>query len=290
MTLPKKMTEFVARYLLERGIVDETVLEQARAEQSHSETLLGELACSREYLRPEDAERIFETQKSSDKPFGEIAVELELLTTVQLDDLLFLQDVRTCHLGEALLAMGAIDDKQFEAALEAFAAEQERSRKSVDSALADHPQQSLLRGIIKALETASSRFMKERVKVLGVCMLESLDDFELQFSFFLRSGDGRSTVCTVLLDNAFAVEIAGHLSGQYDGSCREACLAQCLRFMEIVERYFVESMARQGAEPVQHSVDAALLADRPGLAVPVLSVIMGTPGWPMKLAVVVHEE
>lgn len=290
MTLSKKLTTFFGRYLLEQGIVSEAMLEQALARQSNSGTLLGELACSREYLQPRDVERIFEVQKSSDKPFGEIAVELELLTTVQLEDLLFVQDVRTCHLGEVLLAMGAIDDKQFEATLEAFAAEQERSRECVDSALVAHPHQNLLREFIKALETASSRFMKERVKVHGVCMLESLEDFELQFSFVLSNGEDLKLVCTVLLNNAFAVELAGRLSGRYDDSCRAACLAQCLHFMEIVERYFVESMARQGAEPAHHSVQAAFLDERPEFAQPVMSVVMGTPGGPMKLAVVVQEE
>ncbi|MFW5735653.1 MAG: hypothetical protein ACOCWR_11385, partial [Oceanidesulfovibrio sp.] len=259
MTLPEKLATFFGNYLLEQGIIDHKELEEALAEQGRQCILLGDLAVVRGYLRQDDVDRVFEAQKDSDKPFGQLAVEYGLLTTDQLEDLLFIQNVRTPHLGEVLLVKGMIDERQFESVLSAYCREEQRGRETAEQVLASHPYSMVLRCLIRAIEAAFSRFMKERIKIHAVCGECQRDTFDVEFRFNLDFPSQQGKVCAVLLDLDFTREIAARLSGEHVDACKDECLAQCRGFMEVVERYLVANLGHMGVAPSAHRLQASFV-------------------------------
>lgn len=289
MTLPASFATFFGKYLLEHGIVDEDVLEDALIEQGRESTLLGDLAVVRGYMRKEDVTQVFEAQKVSDKQFGELAVEFGVLLPDQLEDLLFVQNVHTTHLGELLLSRGAITETQFEAALEAFSLEEKQGRETAEQVFQHHPHKHVLRAFTQAIEAAFSRFMKERVKVRAICEECTPGVFDVEFRFGLGFASQPGKVCMVFLGTEFARKIAERLSGEPLGECQDECLAQCRGFMEVVERYLVANLERTGTAPLSHSLDATFTRKAHFDKADTLSVEMISPDGPMKLAVVVQE-
>ena len=80
-------------------------LREALDMMSRENLLLGQLAVEEGYLSESQANTINREQRYSDKPFGAIGVQMGLLTTDQLDQLLELQNKRRVQVGEALTSI-----------------------------------------------------------------------------------------------------------------------------------------------------------------------------------------
>ena len=93
---------------------------------SRENLLLGQLAVEEGYLSESQANTINREQRYSDKPFGAIGVQMGLLTTEQLDQLLELQNKRRVQVGEALTRLSFISEDRLVQELRRFKAEAER--------------------------------------------------------------------------------------------------------------------------------------------------------------------
>ena len=120
------MLEFFGQFLVRTKVISVEQLRDALDMMSRENLLLGQLAVEEGYLSESQANTINREQRYSDKPFGAIGVQMGLLTTVQLDQLLELQNKRRVQVGEALTRLSFISEDRLVQELRRFKAEAER--------------------------------------------------------------------------------------------------------------------------------------------------------------------
>ena len=116
--------QFFGQFLLSSGEISESELLEALDLQSVRNRKLGEWARWRGYLTQAQAERINLAQRRTDRLFGELAVDLELLTPEQVSELLAEQEAAQLRMGEALVEIGALDRDRLKGLLDRFDTEQ----------------------------------------------------------------------------------------------------------------------------------------------------------------------
>ncbi len=93
--------QFFGQFLLASGEISEAELVEALDLQSERNRKLGEWASWCGYLTDAQAEQINLAQRRTDRLFGELAVELELLTPDQVSELLTRQQAAQLRMGSA---------------------------------------------------------------------------------------------------------------------------------------------------------------------------------------------
>lgn len=116
--------KFFGQFLLDRGVVSREQLLDALLLQGERNQPLGAYAVQKGYITHADAERVNLAQRSMDAPFGDVAMELRLMTGDEVEELLQLQRRAHLRLGEALLHQGALDETRLTTEVEAFRADQ----------------------------------------------------------------------------------------------------------------------------------------------------------------------
>jgi hypothetical protein len=110
-------------YLLENEFVTAEELESALREQQTLRPTLGELAMERGWVSRKGIFKILRSQyKASQKGkrFGEIAVGLDMLTVLQVDELVLSQNHPSNFIGEILLSQGKLSVSSLIKALSGF--------------------------------------------------------------------------------------------------------------------------------------------------------------------------
>ncbi|MFQ5481478.1 MAG: hypothetical protein ACE5ER_01865 [Nitrospinaceae bacterium] len=110
-------------FLLAAGLVSEEALMRAVDRQRKSRILLGRLAVDHGFLTLKDLNAILTHQlknKKNPHNFGETAIQLELLTQVQVNHLAKLQNESTPLLGALLVELGSLTRLQLSQALLKF--------------------------------------------------------------------------------------------------------------------------------------------------------------------------
>ena len=101
---------FFGQFLLDEEVIDVECLQNALelADKDHHQ--IGALAVEWGYLSELQVELIQLEQRSNDRLFGELAIDMELLDRAQTAQLLEVQKSRHKPIGEALVELGVIDD------------------------------------------------------------------------------------------------------------------------------------------------------------------------------------
>ena len=116
--------EFFGDFLVREGVITGPQLRQAIDHIYFLNRTLGELAIARGYMYAQDVSRALDLQRGCDRMFGELAVDLELLTQAQVDELLLEQSARQCRVGEALVELGHVAEDAMHKHLSTFEAGQ----------------------------------------------------------------------------------------------------------------------------------------------------------------------
>ena len=115
------MAELFGKFLIDRGAATQEEVLRALDEQRKRRLPLGTVAVQEKFLTYQDVYTVLNAQADApDKHFGELAVELGLLTPEALGTLLALQQERTPHVGEILVEMGVLDPQRLVLELNAF--------------------------------------------------------------------------------------------------------------------------------------------------------------------------
>ena len=93
---------FFGQFLIERGEIDAVQLREALDLMEQENRTLGELAAAAGYATAADARRVNGEQRRLDLPFGEIALRMGVLNSVELEDLLLVQHETRLHLHDAI--------------------------------------------------------------------------------------------------------------------------------------------------------------------------------------------
>ncbi len=114
---------FFGEYLIQRGLMTEEDLHKALDIQTSERTPLGQLAVEQSFLNRKDLFRVLNEQrktKEKSKRFGDVAVELGIMTEKQLNELLKIQAENRKLIGAILVSTGVISGAQLVEALKGF--------------------------------------------------------------------------------------------------------------------------------------------------------------------------
>jgi len=100
------------RFLLERGLIKEIDILNARFLQRKTNLRIGEIAMKKGWLNEDDIRKILVIQEETQESFGEIAVRERYLSEEQRQELLKEQEDTYLHFGEALVKIGAISEEK----------------------------------------------------------------------------------------------------------------------------------------------------------------------------------
>lgn len=98
--------EFFGQFLLRQGEIDDAQLRQALELMQELNQSIGDLAVERGFTTEADCRRVNDEQKRKDLPFGELAIKMGVLNSVELEELLAVQQKTRVDLAKALAELG----------------------------------------------------------------------------------------------------------------------------------------------------------------------------------------
>ena len=111
---------FFGQFLVDEGAIDDDALQSALELVDEVNARVGELGVERGYLTPAQVELVQVEQRQVDCRFVDLAVQLELLSIGQADDLLAEQRRRHKPLGEALVELDLLNPAELDAWLDRY--------------------------------------------------------------------------------------------------------------------------------------------------------------------------
>ena len=100
--------KFFGQFLIENGVVDSDQIRAALKLMEEENRSLGTLAEAGGILTAEEAAKVNAQQRTCDVPFGELAVEMGLLSEEQVEYLLGFQEQTRLRIGQALVRQSAL--------------------------------------------------------------------------------------------------------------------------------------------------------------------------------------
>jgi len=116
--------KFFGQFLIEQGAINAEHIRAALKLMEEENRSLGTLAEAGGILTPEEAAKVNAQQRFCDAPFGELAVEMGLLSEEQVDYLLGFQEQTRLRIGQALVRLGCLDNGHLLKLLVQFESEQ----------------------------------------------------------------------------------------------------------------------------------------------------------------------
>lgn len=111
---------FFGQFLLDEGAIDDDALQHALEIVGEVNARVGELGVERGYLSPAQVELVQIEQRRVDCRFVDLAVQLEMLTKVEADDLLAEQRRRHKPLGVALVELEYLNAEELDGWLDRY--------------------------------------------------------------------------------------------------------------------------------------------------------------------------
>jgi CheY-specific phosphatase CheX len=139
--------KFFGQFLIERGEIDAEQLRDALTLMRAENKQLGEIGVEEGFLRQTDTDWLNLQQRSTDRNFGDLAVDMGLLKVKELDESVALQFEGRLLIGEALVRLGSLPANSLPDLLDQFKLDQapyEPSRREMNSELRDNPVAPLL--------------------------------------------------------------------------------------------------------------------------------------------------
>jgi hypothetical protein len=129
--------KFFGQFLIEQGEVDAVDVRAALKLLDETNRTIGQIAVAERLLSQAEADRVNLAQRSADKTFGDLAVELGLFGGQDLVTCLRLQRASRLLIGEALVKLGHLSEYRLGPMLEAFKTDQAPYDVSVAEQLPD---------------------------------------------------------------------------------------------------------------------------------------------------------
>jgi hypothetical protein len=214
--------KFFGQYLIERGEIEAGQLSDALARNRSHNSTIGDLAVDSGYLSEADTFRINRMQSRVDKPFGEMAVELGLLTVGQVLELTTRQQQHNLRLSDVLGDMGVLSSERLEALWRDFRRDQtpfEAGAIHLPAVLEQCPEAC---SILDLFPKLCRRLARVRVRMSRGVPVVEVPDLSHHASILIRAE--RSLDVTIAGDRRFAAQLAGGACGFELSSVREELL------------------------------------------------------------------
>jgi CheY-specific phosphatase CheX len=245
---------FFGQHLLANGLITSPQLLAAVEYQERHNPRLGELAVELGLLTTFEVERIRALQARQDLRFGDAAKELDLLATEDIERIVAAQLDRHVPLGQAMAALGFLAPDQVERAAAEFLTEEARLQPEVMTIPDDLPLRRVafeLFHLAGRLLTRVCELQAKPEKLRVVTDIVALSDRNVivtlrgELSAALGGGtlDGAVLLC---LPNSIAVDVASRFSGD-DAPSDEAVGAVVCELANILCGNLMSVLAEQGA-------------------------------------------
>ncbi len=160
--------KFFGHYLFDEGKLEARQLSEAVDYQNSKNLSLGEIAVREKLLTPKNAELINHKQQSLDKRFGEVAMSLDLLTEIQITELLKIQKREKVFFGEILVLKGFMSEELVNKELNIFNEQQKTEAVELDEKIDDIDQDTVMKNTISVLKTLYSRVVHDHIKLVAI--------------------------------------------------------------------------------------------------------------------------
>lgn len=203
--------KFFGQYLIEKGVIDSDQIRDALTLMDEENRSLGLLAEAGGILTAEETAKVNAQQRHCDMPFGELAVEMGLLSEEQVDYLVGFQEQTRLRVGQALVRLGFVPNERLLKLLVEFENEQALFRiGSVD--LPEELQGNLLAATVMDLfPKLLVRVARIGVRIGSEQALAGAPDYPVRIAISV-TGDAGLLIC-LLGDEEFSLHLAGATSG-----------------------------------------------------------------------------
>ncbi len=238
--------KFFGQFLIDAGEVDASHVREALHFMDVENPAIGQIAVAQGFMQPRDVTRVHAEQRSRDLYFGDLAVEMELLTSQQLLEVLQRQRSRRIPIGQALIHLGHVASDRLGLLLDAYKADQARFDVS-ELALPDGlVNRRVTRHVLELLPRFMLRVARIQAKVGEIHVFAEAPDFaEVRVSVLMR-GAGSLEVALVS-DSPFAEALATQASGLLPGDLDPEMVADGVgEFLNVVCGNAASGLAKEG--------------------------------------------
>ncbi len=236
---------FFGQFLIERGEIDASQLRAGLDMMESKNQTLGELAAEAGFASAADCRRVNGEQRRLDRPFGELAVEMGVLDSIELEELLQKQQETRMNISDALLALDYISPNRIAALEDLF------KRDQADH-LAGAPQlPASLHGIrvaeclVDLLPRYCNRMARLEVKLDSGARLVEPDRAELVASLGMIGNPDLKMVLSS--DRTFGKQLAAGISGfSADDLSDELCLDAIGEFLNVLGGNVISILESEG--------------------------------------------
>jgi hypothetical protein len=203
--------KFFGQYLIEKGVIDSDQIRDALTLMDEENRSLGLLAEAGGILTAEETAKVNVQQRHCDIPFGELAVEMGLLSEEQVDYLVGFQEQTRLRVGQALVRLGFVPNGRLLKLLVEFENEQALFRIG-SVALPEELQGNLLAATVMDLfPKLLVRVARIGVRIGSEQALADAPDYPVRIAVSV-TGDAGLLIC-LLGDEEFSLHLAGATSG-----------------------------------------------------------------------------
>jgi hypothetical protein len=167
-------TQYFGQYLLNKGYLTLSQLQDGLELQKETRLKLGVLAVNTGYMSADDADKINEAQKTLDKRFGELAVDMGYLKADQVEELLSSQKFGHLLLGQALVDKGYMTLQEFEKAINEYKKEYSISDKEFEAIQKDDVDE-IVKTFIKFKGSKNERLLKDYLALFTRNLIRFID-------------------------------------------------------------------------------------------------------------------
>lgn len=160
--------KFFGHYLLDNNKLTPQQLTEAVEYQSIKNLSLGELAVREQLITMKDAVKINDKQRSLDKRFGEVSIEMGLLDETQIEKLLKIQKKEKVFFGQVLLLKGFIDKTTLDNELALFEELQKIDVIELDDTIEALDKDNLIKDALGVFTKLYSRIVLEHIKLIEI--------------------------------------------------------------------------------------------------------------------------
>jgi hypothetical protein len=203
--------KFFGQYLIEQGVVDSDNIRAALKLMDEENRSLGELAEAGGILTSAEAAKVNAQQRYCDIPFGELAVEMGLLSEEQVEYLIGFQEQTRLRIGQALVRLGYLPNGRLLQLLVQYENEQTVFRIG-NVSLPDGLESNVMAAtVLDLLPKMLVRVARIGVRIGNQQPVADIPNYPVRIAVRV-TGDVGLMIC-LLGDEAFSLELAGATAG-----------------------------------------------------------------------------
>lgn len=240
--------KFFGQFLIESGVVDLTCLHSALELMDRENLTVGDLAVQAGFASKIECRRVNDEQRRLDRPFGELAREMGILNSIELEEILQNQYETRIHVGDALVRLGQLSRDQLAEFEELFKRDQAdvgRSDVALPKALAKN---RLAATLVDVLPRYCMRMARLEARV-GVGQPVGVADSDTNLIASLLMVGSAGIEMSIMSDISFARKLsAGIARLPEDDLSAERCLDGLGEFLNVLAGNTTSRLEQYGLE------------------------------------------